>query len=438
MLKNTSVIEEYGQFLIPNTNVAPLIVKGQGAELEDDQGNKFIDLEGGPGVVSTGHCHPKVVAAVREQAGKLMQGPGRNHTPLSMTLAKRIVEAVGGGIKRVFFANSGAESNDGAIKISLKHALATGKQGLGIFALEHGFHGRLSLPLSLTGMASRKKGFGPYAQFPGVMHVPAPYCYRCPFDLKPNSCGLKCADAVERMLKTHVPGEAAIMIAEPILGVGGVIPPPDGYWKKIEEICHQNKITLIYDEVFTGFGRTGKMFAHQHWNLKPDVITFAKAIGGGMPLAGFASTDEIASTFDPGDHFTTFGSNNQVGLAAAHAVLDVLKEESLVEKAATSGATFMKGLEALKARFPVMGDIRGKGLMIGVELVKDPKSKAPAAEETKKVQQEMRQSGILVSITGNFGCVLRITPPLLIDAGQIEQSLNAMEKALGTVQKSLP
>ena len=199
MLKNTSVIEEYGQFLIPNTNVAPLIVKGQGAELEDDQGNKFIDLEGGPGVVSTGHCHPKVVAAVREQAGKLMQGPGRNHTPLSMTLAKRIVEAVGGGIKRVFFANSGAESNDGAIKISLKHALAKGKQGLGIFALEHGFHGRLSLPLSLTGMASRKKGFGPYAQFPGVMLVPAPYCYRCPFDLKPDSCGLKCADAVEKM-----------------------------------------------------------------------------------------------------------------------------------------------------------------------------------------------------------------------------------------------
>ena len=227
------------------------------------------------------------------------------------------------------------------------------------------------------------------------------------------------------------------MIAEPILGVGGVIPPPDGYWKKIEEICQQNKITLIYDEVFTGFGRTGKMFAHQHWNLKPDVITFAKALGGGMPLAGFASTDEIASTFDPGDHFTTFGSNNQVGLAAAHAVLDVRKEESLVEKAATSGATFLMGLEALKARFPVIGDIRGKGLMIGVELVKDPKSKTPAAEETKKIQQEMRQNGVLVSITGNFGCVLRITPPLLIGADQIDQSLNAMEKALGTVQKSL-
>jgi 4-aminobutyrate aminotransferase/(S)-3-amino-2-methylpropionate transaminase len=232
------------------------------------------------------------------------------------------------------------------------------------------------------------------------------------------------------MLKTHAPGEAAIMIAEPILGVGGIIVPPDGYWKKVQDICKRYSITLIMDEVFTGFGRTGKMFAHQHWDLSPDVITFAKAVGGGVPLGGFASTDEMASTFDPGDHFTTFGSNNQIGMAAAHAVLDVLAEEKLPEKAEKSGLRFVNGLNELKKRLPLIGDIRGKGLMIGIELVKDHKTKTPAVEEVKSVQQELRRNGILVSTTGNYGCVVRITPPLMINEQQIDNALNEIERSI--------
>lgn len=422
--------DRIGDYLIPNSNTDPVIVRGQGAEVEDDQGRRYLDLEAGPGVVSVGHCHPHVVKAVQEQATRLMQSPGRYHSTLTLTLAKRISDLVGNRLRRVFFANSGAEANDGAIKVALKNAALKGKQGFGIFALEHGFHGRLSLPLSLTGMASRKKGFGPYASFPGVIHAPAPYCYRCPLGSSYPSCGVKCADAIDDAIKTRVPGEAAILIAEPILGVGGVIVPPDEYWPKVRAICERNKITLIHDEVFTGFGRTGKAFAHQHWDTRPDVVTFAKAIGGGVPLAGFMTTEEVAKSLGEGDHFTTFGSNNQIGIAAGHAVLDVLQKEQLAERAVTAGKAFMKGLESLARRFETIGEVRGRGLMIGVELVRDRQSRAPAPELAKQVQRELRARNVLVSITGVHGCVLRITPPLVITDAHVDQALAALEAAL--------
>jgi len=433
-IKNSSIIEELGDFLAPNSNSTPIIVKGEGAEVVDDTGRRFIDLEAGPGVVSVGHCHPRVVAAVREQAGSLMQSPGRYHSRLALTLAQRISKAIDSGDRKVFFANSGAESNDGAIKMSLKHAISSGKQGWGIFAFEHGFHGRLSLPLSLTGLAARKKGFGPYATFPGIVHVPAPYCYRCPLAQNdgPSSCGMKCADAVEEAMKTKVPGEAAVFIAEPILGVGGVIVPPDGYWQKIQEICQRYNITLISDEVFTGFGRTGKMFAHQHWQLKPDIVTFAKAIGGGLPLGGFAASQKISAPFDNGDHFTTFGSNNQVGLAAGHAVLDIIEGEKLADRAGKAGDRFMVGLKELAKHHQTIGDVRGRGLMIGVELVEDRKTKKPAAALSKQVTAVMQEQGILVSITGVHSCVVRITPPLVMTDSQIDRSLEALDRALAS------
>src|SRR5699024_768353 len=223
----------------------------------------------------------KVVSAIREQAGTLLQGPGRNYSRLTVDLAKRMTQASDNRFTRVFFANSGAEGNDGAIKLALKHATRTQKQGHGILAVEHGFHGRTSLALSLTGNASRKKGFGPYASFPGVVHVSAPYCYRCPLSSLNRDgkmgCGLKCAEDIEDAVKTRVPGEAAVMISEPILCVGGVLTPPDEYWPRVQEICRKNKITLIMDEVFAGWGRTGKLFAHQHWDVEPDIVSFAKA-----------------------------------------------------------------------------------------------------------------------------------------------------------------
>src|SRR5581483_3741651 len=278
---NPAALNDY---LVVNQNIEPCLAKGRGAEVQDDAGRTYLDLEAGPGVASVGHCHPKVVAAIKAQADRLLQVPGRYHSVQTMRLAQRISEMTGGRLRRTFFANSGAEAADGAIKCSLKHAANGGRKGFGILALEHGFHGRLALPLALTGIAKQKRGMGPYGTFPGVVHAPAPYCYRCPLKLEPSTCGAACADVVEDLLQTRVPGEAAVMIAEPILGVGGVIVPPDAYWAKVQAICKRHRITLVMDEVFAGFGRTGSDFAHQHYGLEPDIMTFAKAIGGGVPL----------------------------------------------------------------------------------------------------------------------------------------------------------
>jgi 4-aminobutyrate aminotransferase/(S)-3-amino-2-methylpropionate transaminase len=434
ILMNRPSINEVLGYLVPNTNSGPVLVRGRGAVIEDEEGTSFLDFEAGPGVVSVGHCHPKVVAAVKAQAELLHQSSGRFHSRLALTLAKRLSLLTDEKLKRVFFANSGAESNDGALKLALKHATVTGKRGYGIIALEHSFHGRLSLPLSLTGNATRKKGFGPYSAFPGVVHVPAPYFYRCPFGSRTEAeCGERSALALRDALKTRVPGEACAMIAEPILGVGGVLVPPDNYWPLVNEICAENNITLIHDEVFTGFGRTGKMFAFQHWNSQPSIMSFAKAIGGGLPLGGFIATEAVAKSFDDGDHFTTFGSNNQVGLAAGHAVLDIVAEEDLPKRAEILGNRLIEAYRRLQAKHAFVGDVRGKGLMIGIEIVKDRDTKAPAADLTKKLAAELKANGVIVGITGIHGCVIRLTPPLVLTDDQVTQSIEAFEKAFAKV-----
>jgi len=434
---DAAVTDDLAGNLVPGGGMGqPVIVEGSASTVTDEAGRKYLDLEAGPGVLSVGHCHPTVVAAIQSQATKLMQGPGRYHSRLTSSLARKIAGVMGNRLKRVFFANSGAEANDGAIKIAFKHATRTGKQGYGVLAVEHGFHGRTSVGLSLTGNAARKKGFGPYASFPGVVHVPAPYCYRCPLGLTYPTCKVKCADVVEDALKTRVPGVAAAMIAEPIICVGGVLTPPPEYWPKVEATCRRNKITLIHDEVFSGWGRTGKMFAHEHWNVQPDVVTFAKAIGGGVPLGGFIATEELGTAFEEGDHFTTFGANNQIGIAAGHAVLDVIQREDLVKRSATMGTTFIEGLRRLAAKHPCIGDVRGLGLMIGVEIVNDRASREPAPQLTKRVQQAMRERGVLVSITGVHGCVLRITPPLVITDSQVGMALETLDSALGAAMAS--
>jgi 4-aminobutyrate aminotransferase-like enzyme len=434
---DAAVTDDLAGNLVPGGGMGqPVIVEGSASTVTDEAGRKYLDLEAGPGVLSVGHCHPTVVAAIQSQATKLMQGPGRYHSRLTSSLARKIAGVMGNRLKRVFFANSGAEANDGAIKIAFKHATRTGKQGYGVLAVEHGFHGRTSVGLSLTGNAARKKGFGPYASFPGVVHVPAPYCYRCPLGLTYPTCKVKCADVVEDALKTRVPGVAAAMIAEPIICVGGVLTPPPEYWPKVEATCRRNKITLIHDEVFSGWGRTGKMFAHEHWNVQPDVVTFAKAIGGGVPLGGFIATEELGTAFEEGDHFTTFGANNQIGIAAGHAVLDVIQREDLVKRSATMGGIFIEGLRRLAAKRPCIGDVRGLGLMIGVEIVNDRASREPAPQLTKRVQQAMRERGVLVSITGVHGCVLRITPPLVITESQVGMALETLDSALGAATAS--
>jgi len=426
---NPAALNDY---LVVNQNIEPCLAKGRGAEVQDDAGRTYLDLEAGPGVASVGHCHPKVVAAIKAQADRLLQVPGRYHSVQTMRLAQRISEMTGGRLRRTFFANSGAEAADGAIKCSLKHAANGGRKGFGILALEHGFHGRLALPLALTGIAKQKRGMGPYGTFPGVVHAPAPYCYRCPLKLEPSTCGAACADVVEDLLQTRVPGEAAVMIAEPILGVGGVIVPPDAYWAKVQAICKRHRITLVMDEVFAGFGRTGSDFAHQHYGLEPDIMTFAKAIGGGVPLGGFIATEALGTAFEPGDHFTTYGAKNQIGIAAGHAVLDVLRDEALKDNARERGAELLAGLEAIRSRYPVIGDVRGRGLMIGIEIVRGA-DRTPAPDLAKTLEKEVLKRGALISTTGANGNVLRITPPLVITAGQVERALAIIAESVAAL-----
>jgi 4-aminobutyrate aminotransferase-like enzyme len=428
-------LAELGTYLVVNQNIAPALVRGQGAEVEDEDGRRYIDLEAGPGVASVGHCHPKVVEAICEQARRLIQVPGRYHSRLTLTLAKRLADLAGGALRRVFFANSGAEANDGAVKCALKHAANRHKKGLGIIALQHAFHGRTALALALTGISKQKRGLGPYGTFPGVVHAPAPYCYRCPLGLSYPSCGVKCADLVEEMIGTDVQGEAAIFIGEPILGVGGVIVPPDEYWPKIERICQRHGITLIHDEVFTGFGRTGAAFAHHHYGVKPDVMAFAKAVGGGVPLGGFIATEELGTAFEPADHFTTFGAKNQIGIAAGHAVLDILEEERLADNAKRLGAQFLEGLQVLAQRYPILGDVRGRGLMIAIEIVRD-RTRTPAPGLAKRIEHEAVKEGALISTTGVNGNTLRITPPLVITACQVDRALRIFETVLRRVSPS--
>lgn len=436
-----SGVDELSAHLIRGPMMSrPVIVQGAGCEVTDDEGNRYLDLEAGPGVTSVGHCHPTVVAAIRDQAGRLMQGPGRYHSHLTSRLAGEIAQGTDGRLNRVFFVNSGAEANDGAVKLGLRYATKTGKQGFGIIAMEHGFHGRTALPLSLTGNAGRKKGFGPYSSFPGVVHVPAPYCYRCPLsamNTSPGShCGLKCADAIEDAIKTRVPGEAAILISESVICVGGVFPPPPSYWPKVGEICAKHKIVLVLDEVFSGWGRTGKTFAYQHWDVQPDVVTFAKAIGGGLPLGGFMAREDISASFEEGDHFTTFGPNNQVGIAAGLAVLRVLREEQLAERARVRGAQFLEGLKALARKHESIGDVRGLGLMIGVELVRSRETREPDAALTKRMHEELRRRKVLVSTTGVNGNVLRITPPLVLSESEVDFALQTLDEAFSHLRAS--
>lgn len=431
-MNSASVLNQY---LVVNQNIEPVLDTGNGAEVFDEQGRGYIDLEGGPGVASVGHCHPTVVAAIEKQVHRLLQVPGRYHSRLTLTLAERLASLTGGRLKRTFFANSGAESNEGAIKASLKHAFNTHKQGYGIIAFDHGFHGRLSLTSALTGISKQKRGMGTFGTFPGIVHVHAPYCYRCPFGLKPDNCRLKCADAVEDAIKTRMPGDAAVMIAEPILGVGGVITPPEGYWQKVGDILQSYKVTLVHDEVFVGFGRTGRWFAHEWYGTKPDIVTFAKTIGGGVPLGGFIATEELGTAFEPPDHFTTYGAKNQLGIAAAHAVLNVIDSEKLLDRTLTAGDRFMRNLHDIQARRPMLGDVRGKGLMIGLEIVQ-PGTKAPAAAAAKKIEQAMVGRGALISTTGVNGNILRITPPLVISDAQVDRACDAIDASIADAAQS--
>lgn len=431
-MKIDELLNDVKEYLLPLPSDPPFIVKGEEVSVEDTEGKKYLDFMCGPGVLNVGHCHPEIVEVAQKQVATITQCPGNLLNFQTVELAKKLAQIAPGDLKMSFFCNSGAEAVEGAVKLAKKHSASNGKTGLGIVALEHSFHGRLALTLSLTGMTGRKKGLSAYASVPGVHHIMAPYCYRCPLNYP--SCDLYCAQCLENFFLTHVPADGmAAFICEPIMGVAGAIIPPKEYLPKIREICTKHGVLLIFDEIFAGFGRTGKMFAGEHLGVKPDIMTMAKGIGGGLPLGGVIVTTEVGSAMEAGDHYTTYGWNNVVSLATGLKGIEIIEKENLVDNAAEVGQYFLQELKKLQEENPFIGDVRGLGLFLGVEIVRDRKGKEPDADLAKKIKEGMKERGILVGVTGNYSCVLRITPPLIITNDHVDQFMVVIRETINSL-----
>ena len=343
---------------------------------------------------------------------------------------KKLAQITPGRLQQSFFGNSGAEAIEGALRIAKTY---TGRNEF--ISLQYSFHGRTVGTLSLGGNARRKRRAGPLV--PGAAIAPAPYCYRCPLHLTYPSCNVACADEVERVFDTQTTGNVAAMIAEPVMGEGGIIVPPPEYFPKVKRILDQNEALFIADEVQTSFGRTGTMFASEQIGIEPDILASAKGIANGFPLSAFTTRPEIGESFQPGDHFSTFGGN-LVSAAAALATIDFLEREELPEHARNIGQHVLETLATWRETHALVGDVRGKGLMIGIELVTDRAAKTPAPDEAKRVQEACRQAGLLIGCGGFYGNVLRFQPPLVISLAQAERALDILDNALSAVEATAP
>ena len=420
--------EKYARYVITSSvkAVEPVVVESAaGAEIHAGDGRTYLDCFAGISVVNTGHVHPRVAEAAKAQIDRLIHTCSYVYfVPGVAELAETLAQITPGALQKTFFCNSGAEALEGALRLA---KVASGKRE--VIALQMAFHGRTYGTLSITGNMARKTRGGPY--MPGVAFAPTPYCYRCPLKLEPESCGLACADAVEDVIRYQTSGDVAAFVVEPVLGEGGLIPLPDGYLARVKQILKRHSILLIVDEVQTGFGRTGKMFGveHQEGDVEPDIMAMAKGIAAGFPLGAFIAPQEIADSFQPGEHLSTFGGN-PVSCAAAQANIAVLYDEGLIERAAELGKWALGELRALQTRQALIGDVRGQGLMLGIELVKDRASKEPAAAEAARVRALCRESGVLIGVGGQFGNVLRLQPPLVITREQLAHAIATLAQAL--------
>jgi 4-aminobutyrate aminotransferase len=407
----------------------PLAVKqALGLMVEDVDGNRFLDCAAGIAVCSTGHCHPRVVAAIQEQAERLLHICGADfYDPMYIELAERLSAlAPGDDPKRVFLANSGAEAVEAALKLARHN---TGRPR--VVAFFGAFHGRTMGAVSLTASKSvYQGGFGPLV--PGIAHVPYAYCYRCVYNLTYPECKLACVDYIDEVLfaRSFPADEVAAIFVEPVQGEGGYIVPPPNWFSHVRALCDRYGILLVADEVQSGMGRTGKMFASEHWGVEPDIICLAKALGSGMPISAMIARADIMN-WPPGTHGSTFGGN-PVCCAAALATLDVLEQEHLLENASLAGQRLKDKLAELAQESHLIGDVRGLGLMIGVELVKDKETKAMAKEIADLVMLECFERGLLLLTCGPSS--VRFAPPLTITAAQADIAFEIFAEALKDVE----
>ncbi len=402
------------------------ISKGSGVKVWDVDGNEFIDCTAGIAVVATGHCHPKVVEAIKNQAERLIHMSGTDfYYPVQVDLAEKIVEIVPGGKnKKVFFCNSGAEAVEASMKLSRYY---TGRKKF--LAFFGAFHGRTFGALSLTASKTiQRNRFGPLV--PGVVHIPYAYCYRCAYNLEYPGCDFACLRYIEDVIfkKHSAPEEFAAVVFEPIQGEGGYVIPPDGYFERLRNILKPYDILLVDDEVQAGMGRTGKMFAIEYSEVIPDIIALAKGIASGMPL-GASVVRSSLSTWGSGAHASTFGGN-PVSCAAALATIALLEDE-LIENANKVGDYILAELKAAQDRYGFIGEVRGRGLMIGLEIVKDKESRKPAPELRNRIIDECFQKGLLMLGTGETG--VRFSPALVITRDEASAALDIFFEVLNGI-----
>ncbi len=407
------------------------ISHGRGALLFDVEGREYIDFGGGIAVMNVGHSHPKVVKAITDQAEKFthtcfMVSPYKSSVALAETLCAAVP---GPSPKAVMFANSGAEAVENAVKIARYY---TGRQG--IIAFDNGFHGRTLMGMTLTSkLKPYKLGMGPFA--PEVYRAPFANCYRCPFNREYPGCGLECAEHLEYFFINHVAAEqTAAIIVEPVQGEGGFIAPPQDYFQRLKEICDKYNILLISDEIQTGIGRTGHMFAMEHYGVEADITTVAKSLAAGMPLSAVVGKKEIMDSVHPGGIGGTYGGN-PVACEAALAVFDIIESENLLDKAKKLGETLRKTFLEFQQKYDIIGDVRGLGPMIAMELVRDRRTKEPAPEETKALVSYCYERGVIILSCGTYGNVIRFLMPLVITDEQLGKGLEIVEGGLAALGK---
>ena len=410
-----------------------IIVRGEGAYLWDQAGRRYLDFTSGIGVTNTGHCHPRVVSAIREQAGRILhlQANVAYHEPM-LRLIAALRQVVPPELDAFFFTNSGAEAVEAAVKLA-RHA--TGRTNL--IAFQRGFHGRTVGTMSLTSSKTiYRVRYQPL--MPGVFFAPYAYCYRCPkAEANPERYAFDrcCGWALEQvrfLLKSQTaPEETAAILVEPVLGEGGYVVPPASFLRGLREICDEHDMLLILDEVQSGLGRTGRFFALEHFGVVPDVLVMAKGLASGLPLSGIAARRQFMDRWQPGSHGGTYGGN-VVACAAAEATVRVLQEEGLVENAAHLGEKLLVRLQALQDPYPSLGDVRGLGLMMGVEFVV-PGGRTPDKNRTKAIQRACIEAGLLLLTCGTDENIIRWIPPLIITEQELEEALDIFERALDGV-----
>lgn len=424
MERNSEILRRWACSFTPALHLYyPItIARGEGAYIESTEGKRYLDFTSGLAVLNIGHSHPRVLDAVRGQLESFVHTGGVYYNETTLTAAERLLSVVPPGLDMLFFSNSGAEAVEGALKLA---RYATGRQG--IISFTGAFHGRTMGAVSVTASSAKYRNrYHPL--LPSVYQVPYPYCFRCPFGCRPDTCDLRCLEYLRGTMKCLIyPEEVAAIIIEPVLGEGGYHPAPLPFLQGLRKLCDEHGILLLFDEVQSGVGRCGSWFAAGHYNVTPDIMAVAKGVASGFPLSAVLSTKKIMQQWSPGAHGTTFGGN-PVSCAAAIATVQVIEEEGLLAKTAEMSLKTVARLRELAGRYPAVGDVRGFGFMIGIEFVTE--SGAPDWAACRKVLEFSLGEGVILIGCGLERNIIRFIPPLIATESEIGKALDVLEEGV--------